>query len=354
MPIDVVNVDYYGTNEMVFDIRNTDSKISDFYQIKTPYQITYEVCSGGSDADYLNIVTLFGNESHYSKESFRGHDYVYRNHPEHFHDYFEFMIVLEGAVTQRIEGNEYRYPAGSCCLVNRGLCHKEGFDQSARLLFLGFSVDFLKELFSYMETSVFREERDIKKSPMYHFLLEDMAHPGKKTYLDFIATWQNRDPYRHLHETVTYLLDTLMFPHFGSEYIAKGLLCEILYHLGAEENYHHTKIEVSMRNDNLLFSRIAHLMEERNGRISRAELSSGLNYSGDYIGRIVKKYSGMSLQEYGMTFCLKAAAERLLHTDRPITEIASDLGFTNRSFFYKLFRKQYGVTPKEYRERHSQ
>ena len=36
-----------------------------------------------------------------------------------------------------------------------------------------------------------------------------------------------------------------------------------------------------------------------------------------------------------------------------LQEISEELGFSNRTQFYKLFRKQYGITPKEYRAQRS-
>ena len=55
-----------------------------------------------------------------------------------------------------------------------------------------------------------------------------------------------------------------------------------------------------------------------------------------------------------MTFCLKKAAQCLIETDESISSIAAGLKFTNRTHFYALFKEKYGVTPKEYRQIHSQ
>lgn len=47
--------------------------------------------------------------------------------------------------------------------------------------------------------------------------------------------------------------------------------------------------------DSLLMARIDQILEERNGRITNHELAQILNYDGSYIGRIVKKATGKSL-----------------------------------------------------------
>ena len=320
-----------------------------FYQLKAPYQATYVTCSGSSEEDYLNNLTLSENGAYYLRETFSSRDLIYRTQPEHFHDFYELMIVLEGAVTQRIEGQEYRYPAGSCCLLSRGLCHNEGFTERTRLFFLGFSEDFLAQLFASAKASPFPEEASFFESDLYRFMEEGLRRPDRRTYLDMIPTWKNSDPYNRIHLIAELLMEFLLRPRFGTSVMARGLLSDILSLLADPKNYHCSSGQSQMKNDTLLFSRIARLMEERSGRVSRQELSEALNYSGDYLCRIIKKYSGESLYDYGMTFCMKSAAEKLLRTTASIAEISEELGFTNRTQFYKLFRKQYGITPKEYR-----
>ena len=99
----------------------------------------------------------------------------------------------------------------------------------------------------------------------------------------------------------------------------------------------------------MIFARISHLIEERNGRVTRNELARQLNYSGDYINRIVNKFTGLCLFDYSMNFCMKKAADELVHSEKTIGEIANGLHFSNRTHFYKLFKEKYGVTPKEFR-----
>ncbi|WP_225047821.1 helix-turn-helix domain-containing protein [Lacticaseibacillus kribbianus] len=46
-----------------------------------------------------------------------------------------------------------------------------------------------------------------------------------------------------------------------------------------------------------------------------------------------------------------AAAKTLIATDaRPINQIAESLGYTNFSYFTRLFKREVGQTPREYRQ----
>lgn len=103
----------------------------------------------------------------------------------------------------------------------------------------------------------------------------------------------------------------------------------------------------------MLLNKIGHIFEACHGNIGREELAILMEYNSDYLNRVVKRQTGMSLMAYGQIFCLREAERLLLETSKSIAEIVSGLGFSNRSYFYRIFEKKYGMTPKEYRRIHN-
>lgn len=323
-----------------------DSAVS---HLHTPYQLTYEYCSGTGPKDYMNVVTLSERGSFYARDSYNGHVHSFNEHPLHFHDHYEFMVVLEGDITQNIEGTNCRYTKGMACLINRGVCHAENFNSKSQLLFLGVSVDFLNKLINNARQSVFAEEKAFLDSKLYHFIADDLSHPDRKAYLDFnpIAGQMHID--KKMDELCLNLLHSLLMPHFGTTYAVSSYLSEILWLLSSDQYYECIEKVNDMEIDRRLFFRIQHLMELHHGCLSRQQLSELLNYSGDYIARIVHKHSGQSLYDYRMSFCMKHAAWLIENTNSSAAKIAEDLGFTNRTQFYKMFQKHYHMTPGEYK-----
>lgn len=289
----------------VFDTVNPDVEHRHFLQILVPWQLTYQFCSGNGSDDYVNSITLSPGHYYFNRESFLTHDYLFNHRTQHFHDFYEVMIVLDGAVTQKIEDHDYRYFAGSSCIINRGLRHTESFSDSARVLFLGFTVPFIKELFGFCRMSPFQNEKDFFETDLYRFLKADMDAPNKKAYLDLLPVFYNQTSSEILHDLTEKLLDTLMRPEFGSDFTARGLLCRILSYLSSPSNFHATYVSMSSGSDYLLYSRVIHILEERSGQVTRQDLESVLNYSGDYLNRIVKKYSGKSLVECSLSVRIK-------------------------------------------------
>lgn len=85
--------------------------------------------------------------------------------------------------------------------------------------------------------------------------------------------------------------------------------------------------------------------------ISLETLAATAGISANYLSHIFKKETGVSVSQYiARTRCEKAA-ELLVRTDLPVQEISRYVGYLDNNYFVKVFRKQYLMTPTEYRGR---
>jgi AraC-like DNA-binding protein len=341
-----------ASNDSSINVQNLTSDYGRLFHMAVPFQVTLEYSNGLNLNDYVNIVTLSPQHSIMYQETLSTKNFVDSKDAPHYHDFYEFVIVLEGTIVQIIEGKEYIYPPRTCCLINRSLQHLEHYKAQTKVLYIGISPSFIMELFDSAKNSTFKTEKDIYQNTLYKFIEADLKNPGEKSYIDFLPTYQNHKNAVYLHSMAEDMITTLLYPEFGASYKIRGLLCSFLAYLSSPRYYHGTTIKLNTNSDFLIFSRVSRLFEESNGRMSRGELEQQLNYSGDYLNRIVNKYSGMCLFDYGMNFCLKKAAQYLTETNESINTIATRLNFSNRTHFYNLFKEKYGVTPKEYRQMH--
>jgi AraC family cel operon transcriptional repressor len=74
--------------------------------------------------------------------------------------------------------------------------------------------------------------------------------------------------------------------------------------------------------------------------------------SPEHLSRTVRKFFNQTPTNYVNQLRLTYAANLLTHSDRAILEIASDVGFESLSYFYTLFKEQYGQTPRQFRHYH--
>lgn len=85
------------------------------------------------------------------------------------------------------------------------------------------------------------------------------------------------------------------------------------------------------------------------GRISNARIGSDLNYNPNYLNRLMIQHTGMTLHQYLLKTRLEHAMTLLHTTDRPVNDIALELGFHSLSHFSNYFKKETGTTPVLYR-----
>lgn len=74
-----------------------------------------------------------------------------------------------------------------------------------------------------------------------------------------------------------------------------------------------------------------------------------LNLSSNYLGDLIKKGTGKTTHEYIQLKIMDIAKEKILDTNRTVSEVAYDLGFKYPQHFTRTFKKSTGVTPNEYR-----
>ena len=88
-------------------------------------------------------------------------------------------------------------------------------------------------------------------------------------------------------------------------------------------------------------------------QISLNEIAASGNVSRSKCCLIFKHYLQQSPVDFLNTFRLKASCNLLWNTEKSITEIAFSCGFNHLSYFSKLFIKNFGCTPREYRNQES-
>lgn len=83
-----------------------------------------------------------------------------------------------------------------------------------------------------------------------------------------------------------------------------------------------------------------------------AEMADELHISGSYLSRRFSALEGMTIQQFVLKERLRAACNMLKFSDCTISEIAHILQFSSQSYFSSAFHKEYGLTPKQFREGH--
>lgn len=74
-----------------------------------------------------------------------------------------------------------------------------------------------------------------------------------------------------------------------------------------------------------------------------------VNLSPNYFGDLIKKETGQTAQEYIQGKLINVAKEKILASQKTVSEIAYELGFQYPQHLSRLFKKRVGCTPNEFR-----
>ena len=80
-------------------------------------------------------------------------------------------------------------------------------------------------------------------------------------------------------------------------------------------------------------------------------MAEQFHLSGPYLSKYIKNKSGMTFQEAVRSVRLKKAAAALSKTGQTVEAIAESVGYESVEHFSRLFKRTYGMTPVQYRNR---
>ena len=83
------------------------------------------------------------------------------------------------------------------------------------------------------------------------------------------------------------------------------------------------------------------------------DLSDHVSLNPQYMMRLFKKITGMSILEYVTAYRVNGAKELLLKTDWSLEAIAEKVGYYSAGYFIKVFKRTEKMTPGEYRKKYS-
>jgi len=86
--------------------------------------------------------------------------------------------------------------------------------------------------------------------------------------------------------------------------------------------------------------------------ITVSDAATALGYNPDYLTQLIKSRTGMSLCNYLNEIRLREAKNLLLNTNKTVSEVAYETGFSDEKYFMKLFKKREHATPTQYRNAH--
>lgn len=84
--------------------------------------------------------------------------------------------------------------------------------------------------------------------------------------------------------------------------------------------------------------------------LSGREIEQDFHLTYQYLTRTFSEKNGMGILQFHARLKMQAAARELRSSNKSISSIATEFGFSDALYFSKCFRKQFGISPSEYRK----
>ncbi|WNR43975.1 helix-turn-helix transcriptional regulator [Paenibacillus roseipurpureus] len=109
--------------------------------------------------------------------------------------------------------------------------------------------------------------------------------------------------------------------------------------------------DVKDQSNQILTDTVKEMIEEQywDLNLSLQSIAAAMKLSSAHVSKQFRLHESMSISEYINDVRLRKALELLETKDYSINRIMELVGYNNEGYFFKLFKKKFGITPKEYR-----
>ncbi len=252
--------------------------------------------------------------------------------PMHAHNYVEIMYMCSGQTVHRIEGRApLTLRAGELLFLNQHAVH--GVDR-AEEGDVGVNFIVLPQFFDYALNLIGTD------NVLGRFLLSGLRQQdGEMGCLHFrvaeVPTVQN---------LVENLVWSLVHPQANARRINQAtmglLLLQLLNYTGElEEASGNGAVLAALRE-----------IEENYRTADLTRLAGELHVSLPYLSAAIHRATGRTFKDLLLEKRLSKAAQLLRETRLTTQDVILAVGYENTSYFYRVFRSRYGMTPKDYRK----
>lgn len=251
--------------------------------------------------------------------------------PEHSHDYIEVVYMCLGSTTHIINGKEVVLSEGELLFLSRNTRHsiKSAGENDIAINFI-----ILPQFFKSSVPALGDEETPLKK-----FIMQSLENSDNSDYLLFKVA--NELPIQNLLENLIWILLNDTNKRRTLNKITLELLFQHLMDFTDSIDYANKEDEIIVK--------FLKYVDNNFKDASLKEASRLLFCDSSWLSREIKKKTGSNYIDIIKERRLKQAVFYLKNTNMKISDIATNIGYDNLSYFYRMFFDAYKMTPREMR-----
>lgn len=244
--------------------------------------------------------------------------------PSHWHGSGELLFCISGELEVTFRNTCYSLKENDLLFINSNIVHSSRSPIPGECLAIQFPLEYLAEATEgqYGKDFIFELTPKQQSNALKELLLSIRNNFSKTSLADHLLVKSN--VYRLLSE-----------------------LCkEHLMSVANIKEIQSVKYLEKMREVN------DYILQNYHRDLGIEEVAQVFSYNTSYFSRFYKKFMGITFTEYLHSIRLEAAYKELRDTDATILDIAYNSGFSTVKSFYNVFKKNYELSPQQYRQKY--
>lgn len=249
-------------------------------------------------------------------------------------NFFEIVFIEKGRGSQCINQHEFEYMEGNIFFLPPLDCHSFKISEPSRFYFIRFTDHYFQKNTNLTDYNAWFDK-------IAYVIANYNKVPG-----DIIASEHDR---QFIINNIKSIYQEYLAADAYSESIIAGTVASILNILARsiEKKYVDQANEIDNRFGEILRYINTHILDSDKLRLNNLADKFGISKS--YFSEYFKKQAGLSLVDYILKSKLKIVETKVLHTDLSLKEIAWQMNFTDSSHLSRSFKKEYGMTVKQFK-----
>ncbi|MCH2176159.1 MAG: AraC family transcriptional regulator [Lentisphaeria bacterium] len=255
-----------------------------------------------------------------------GHAIIPETLDEHQHSDHELVVCLSNNGAQLLEGDRYiPFKQGRLILIPENLSHNVLPDAPTELIYICFDRNY------------FNRHHLPEVQQFIEFHLQYQQYYLEQNELDLGLNLQIAERIKN----------ELSMNKSHSQQLFHAFLCDLLIRQHRSFNL---PVNHLPQDFEILQEFVEQLSVGEHWDLSLEEAAKRNNMSRSQFARKFKEFTGQTFVEQVNSLKLKKAEQLLKYSSTPLFQIAEEAGFHNLSYFHRLFKKAFNMSPKHYKE----
>lgn len=253
----------------------------------------------------------------------------------HWHREYELILITSGKINLGINDTQYQLAKGDMAFFKSGDVH-----------YIVATPETNRYVYQF-DMSLFNES-----------IVEEMHLVDKLNELSQVSLFWNKQVNERMREILLTIVAEedadRVDKDFAVEALMYTLITLMIRRLPKDNEIQQPKINIKSRVILETLNKVFRFIESNyHEKITLEDVATTAGFSPYYFTRFFKKNVGQTFVEFLNNYRIDKAKWEIINTDLAISTILNQSGFSSSKTFYRVFKKQVGMSPKQYRMKYN-